>query len=1073
MSCLKNDACCKNEAGCDDTTNTGIVSINGDTTQAQLIVGSGVTVSTTGGTTTITGGAAGSITGMTAPQMFVSPVPISGTTLQLQYANVPINITASGNSSQTDTRTNANAGSSAESGYTAINDSSNSISMVMPSSTGSNIGTIRTSTLAFGTDIVQEGVGKKIRLMTNTVNPIITAQDSGAVINNLTTAGVVLNDATGLLSTTGGPLPIATGGTNAITKTAAFDNLAPSIVKGSLIVADGTNNITLPVGSNTQVLTADSTQTSGLKWAASSGSGVTSVDMTVPSLLSVSGNPITTSGTLAVSYSGTPLPILNGGTGQTTASAAFNVLAPSTAKGGLITGSGSNTYSNLPSGTNGYILVSNSAATNGVDWESPASALNSVVAFQATTTSAQSITTSTDTKVTWSTINLDSNTGWSAANNWYVVPNTGYYTVSAALAFSAGFSEYDSIVKVVKNNTTTILAGEIYHPAISALGNPVVTGVVSLSSGDTIQINVNQNSGSSITLNASAAITNFTINSVGGVSGGSGGSGTVTSVNTTSTAAALTLTGGPITASGTVTLGYSGTAIPIANGGTSATTKTAAFDALSPMTTGGDLIVGGSSGTGTRLANGTIGQMLTSAGTTLAPVWTTPAAGGTVISVNASVPAFMSISGNPITTSGTLTFGLSGTALPLTSGGTGGTTNTVGFNNLSPLNTSLKGDLITTNGSNNIRLGVGANGLFLAADSSQSGGLIWTSPSFTPTISNNVNSSVALTVSNINAGSSANASFVWINDNHSATINLNSSTYTTEKNDFVITNNISTAGPAGDIYINEVDSTGNIILQIANTDKLTLNTTNTTLHTNLVLDSGKNVTLNAGQINLTNTSHIVLTGTSDLSLASGSLLALLSGSSIVVFSGSQITINGGALLEIINGGTLRIDSGGILSVSGTQTIQSLGVLNIATNGLQTVQSGGILNIASSGLQTVQAGGVLGIDGTFRIKSGGIGTIQSGGNLNTASGGIQTIQSGGSLVINSGGALKDSATSAGTNKQILTSNGTSPLWASSIEITAGNSILMDSTSFIDFSPGGKIKDSTGSFGAFGQFLTSTG
>jgi hypothetical protein len=40
--------------------------------------------------------------------------------------------------------------------------------------------------------------------------------------------------------------------------------------------------------------------------------------MSVPSFLSVSGNPITVSGTLAVTYSGTPLPVDNGGTGATT-----------------------------------------------------------------------------------------------------------------------------------------------------------------------------------------------------------------------------------------------------------------------------------------------------------------------------------------------------------------------------------------------------------------------------------------------------------------------------------------------------------------------------------------------------------------------------------------------------------------------------------------------------------------------------------------------------------------------------------------------------------------------------------
>ena len=55
----------------------------------------------------------------------------------------------------------------------------------------------------------------------------------------------------------------------------------------------------------------------------SGGSGtVTSVAATVPTFLSVSGSPVTTTGTLAITLSGTALPLANGGTGDTTASGA-------------------------------------------------------------------------------------------------------------------------------------------------------------------------------------------------------------------------------------------------------------------------------------------------------------------------------------------------------------------------------------------------------------------------------------------------------------------------------------------------------------------------------------------------------------------------------------------------------------------------------------------------------------------------------------------------------------------------------------------------------------------------------
>lgn len=45
-----------------------------------------------------------------------------------------------------------------------------------------------------------------------------------------------------------------------------------------------------------------------------------------------------------------------------------------------------------------------------------------------------------------------------------------------------------------------------------------------------------------------------------------------------------------------------------------------------PMTTGGDIIYGGASGSPTRLANGSVAQVLTSSGGTDAPVWSDPVA---------------------------------------------------------------------------------------------------------------------------------------------------------------------------------------------------------------------------------------------------------------------------------------------------------------------------------------------------------------------------------------------------------------------------------------------------------------
>jgi len=63
-------------------------------------------------------------------------------------------------------------------------------------------------------------------------------------------------------------LALNKGGTGQTTKTPAFDALSPTSLKGDIIVDNGTNAIKLAVGTNEQVLIADSTQASGLRWGA-------------------------------------------------------------------------------------------------------------------------------------------------------------------------------------------------------------------------------------------------------------------------------------------------------------------------------------------------------------------------------------------------------------------------------------------------------------------------------------------------------------------------------------------------------------------------------------------------------------------------------------------------------------------------------------------------------------------------------------------------------------------------------------------------------------------------------------
>ena len=120
-----------------------------------------------------------------------------------------------------------------------------------------------------------------------------------------------------------GTIDIANGGTGQTTSTAAINALLPTQAtnSGKYLTTDGTNT----------------------SWATVSGGSVTSVALTAPSIFTVTGSPITTSGTLAISYSGTALPVANGGSGATTLT-------------GVLKGNGTSAFS---------------AATAGTDYQAP------------------------------------------------------------------------------------------------------------------------------------------------------------------------------------------------------------------------------------------------------------------------------------------------------------------------------------------------------------------------------------------------------------------------------------------------------------------------------------------------------------------------------------------------------------------------------------------------------------------------------------------------------------------------------------------------------------------------------
>lgn len=124
----------------------------------------------------------------------------------------------------------------------------------------------------------------------------------GSVANATTTPAITLTTSvTGLLKGNGTGVSAAVSGTD----------YAPATSGTSILYGNGSGGFSnVTIGSGISFA-------GGTLSATGSGGTVTSVAMTVPSFLSVSGSPITGSGTLAVSLSGTALPVANGGTGQT------------------------------------------------------------------------------------------------------------------------------------------------------------------------------------------------------------------------------------------------------------------------------------------------------------------------------------------------------------------------------------------------------------------------------------------------------------------------------------------------------------------------------------------------------------------------------------------------------------------------------------------------------------------------------------------------------------------------------------------------------------------------------------
>ena len=181
----------------------------------------------------------------------------------------------------TDSIENSDINSNAAIAYSKLNLAGDIINSDINSAAAIAYSKLNLSNSIVNSDINASAAISVNKLAPLTANKAVITDGSGFISPSVVSAselafvsGVTSNIQTQLnskQSTLTLPLSIAQGGTGASTAVIAFNDLSPTTTKGDIIVDNGTNNVRFGVGTDNQVLTADSTQTNGLRWADNSG----------------------------------------------------------------------------------------------------------------------------------------------------------------------------------------------------------------------------------------------------------------------------------------------------------------------------------------------------------------------------------------------------------------------------------------------------------------------------------------------------------------------------------------------------------------------------------------------------------------------------------------------------------------------------------------------------------------------------------------------------------------------------------------------------------------------------------
>jgi hypothetical protein len=525
------------------------------------------------------------------------------------------------------------------SGGTGATTNAGALTNLLPSQTGNAGYFLKTD----GTNVSWAQGGSGLTIVTDTTTNAsrylaFTSATSGVITQENVSTGLTFNPSSNTLTTTTfvGAL---TGNASTATTATTATNLAGG-ANGSLPYQTGSGTTTfLAAGSNGQYLT--------LSGGIPSWGNISTVSSFSAGTTGLTPNTATTG---AVTLAGT-LAVANGGTGVTSSSGASSVvlrdtnanataniffsgftntaaagttttLLASSTPNWVVTGSGGQTFK-LPDATTlsaGIIYTFNNNQTSGAITVNNNSGTLVVSVLSGGFVTLTLLTNSTAAG-TWDYhYGTPANASWSTNTlNWPgSITNTTWNGVAIGATYGGtGQTTYatgDILYASATNTLSKLSAGTNGYVLTLAGGVPTWA---STASSTTITDDTSTNS---------TRYLNFT----------SATSGTLSTIYTSSTKLQYNPSTGVLTSTGFSGSGASLTSLNasnissgtlgIANGGTGQTTASGAFNALSPITTTGDLIIGNGTNSATRLGIGTNGYVLTSNGTTA--TWAAAASSG-------------------------------------------------------------------------------------------------------------------------------------------------------------------------------------------------------------------------------------------------------------------------------------------------------------------------------------------------------------------------------------------------------------------------------------------------------------